>query len=575
MSGFAAARPESAGLRSDAVFALSGYPVSDRFLERVGLAGIRPVLLSHLREQGLVAMVRGLRRVRAARGIAVMEDEGSAPFAPLLYSLLLFTQCATLQLAAPSGELQALSRGQLWRSLIQTMIGTLAGPPAVLRQLVTAFRLNRARRQGVSAQALRGRWLYLKVSLWFGVRVGGSIGHVAGVINALHRSSTPLEILAGERPPMVDPDIPFVPLPTLERLGFPYEFNNYRLDQLIARFATRRATTSAPAVIYHRLSLGSLAAVLLARKERAALVFEYNGSEAWVARHWGRGIKLYRLARLCEDICLRQAHGIVVVSDVLREECVARGIPADRVFVQPNGIDPAVFDPSRFPPEKLRALRLALGIPADAVVLTFLGTYGMWHGAEVFAAAARRLIVDRRTGDGARPLFFLFVGDGLRMGAVRAAFADLPGEVPVRYTGLVPQDRAPEYLAASDILVSPHIRNADGTRFFGSPTKLFEYMAMGKAIAASDLEQIGEVLANSLRSDALPDGPPRAGEDRLAVLSPPGDVDALEKSLRFLAARPDYRAVLGSNARREALARYTWQAAVEHMMRALPKAFES
>ena len=49
-------------------------------------------------------------------------------------------------------------------------------------------------------------------------------------------------------------------------------------------------------------------------------------------------------------------------------------------------------------------------------------------------------------------------------------------------------------LAACDVLASPHMGNPDGTRFFGSPTKLFEYMAMGRAIVASDLEQIGEVL---------------------------------------------------------------------------------
>ena len=72
-------------------------------------------------------------------------------------------------------------------------------------------------------------------------------------------------------------------------------------------------------------------------------------------------------------------------------------------------------------------------------------------------------------------------------------------------TGIVPQKDAPKYLVASDILVSPHIPNADGSRFFGSPTKLFEYMAMGKAIIASDLEQIGEILKNRVykRSDFL------------------------------------------------------------------------
>ncbi len=56
------------------------------------------------------------------------------------------------------------------------------------------------------------------------------------------------------------------------------------------------------------------------------------------------------------------------------------------------------------------------------------------------------------------------------------------------------QSEAPTYLAISDIVVSPTVPNPDGSPFFGSPTKLFEYMAMGKPIVASDLDQIGEVL---------------------------------------------------------------------------------
>jgi glycosyltransferase involved in cell wall biosynthesis len=71
----------------------------------------------------------------------------------------------------------------------------------------------------------------------------------------------------------------------------------------------------------------------------------------------------------------------------------------------------------------------------------------------------------------------------------------------VTFTGLVPQEEGPKYLAACDILASPHIPNPDGTPFFGSPTKLFEFMAMGKGIVASDLDQIGQILEN--RYDAI------------------------------------------------------------------------
>ena len=81
----------------------------------------------------------------------------------------------------------------------------------------------------------------------------------------------------------------------------------------------------------------------------------------------------------------------------------------------------------------------------------------------------------------------------------------------VTLTGLVPQSEAPEYLACADVLVSPHIPNKDGSRFFGSPTKLFEYMAMEKPIIAAALGQIEGVISGKGASE-LSELPPGAGE---------------------------------------------------------------
>ena len=91
-------------------------------------------------------------------------------------------------------------------------------------------------------------------------------------------------------------------------------------------------------------------------------------------------------------------------------------------------------------------------------------------------------------------LRFVLMGDGLLHGEMRSALAAYEKTGEVIFTGSLPSDKVAEYLDASDILVSPHIPMPDGSRFFGSPTKLFEYMAMGKGIVASRLEQLAEVL---------------------------------------------------------------------------------
>jgi glycosyltransferase involved in cell wall biosynthesis len=104
-----------------------------------------------------------------------------------------------------------------------------------------------------------------------------------------------------------------------------------------------------------------------------------------------------------------------------------------------------------------------------------------------------------------------------------------------------------EYLGASDILVSPQVPNPDGTPFFGSPTKLFEYMAMGKAIIASDLEQIGKILSS--------------GED--AFLFRAGDFRELSDMVLILASNPLLRSKLGASARKKVVDRYTWDRHVQ------------
>jgi glycosyltransferase involved in cell wall biosynthesis len=93
------------------------------------------------------------------------------------------------------------------------------------------------------------------------------------------------------------------------------------------------------------------------------------------------------------------------------------------------------------------------------------------------------------------------------------------------------------------VLVAPHVPLPDGADFFGSPTKLFEYMAAGKAIVASRLGQIGEVLEHGVT----------------AWMVEPGSVEDLGKALIDVAADPKLRDELGATARREARERHSWQ----------------
>ena len=115
---------------------------------------------------------------------------------------------------------------------------------------------------------------------------------------------------------------------------------------------------------------------------------------------------------------------------------------------------------------------------------------------------------------------------------------------------MVPHAEMPAYLAACDILVSPHGRQADGEEFFGSPTKLFEYMASGRAIVASAVGQIAEVLV----------------DERSALLVPPDDPDALCRAIVRLVDDACLRARLGRAARGSAEQCHTWRQNAERVL---------
>jgi glycosyltransferase involved in cell wall biosynthesis len=161
---------------------------------------------------------------------------------------------------------------------------------------------------------------------------------------------------------------------------------------------------------------------------------------------------------------------------------------------------------------------------------------------------------------------FMLVGDGQLMPQVRAILADVASDL-VTLTGLVQQDEAPLHLAASDILLSPHVPNPDGTKFFGSPTKLFEYMGMGRAIIASDLDQIGAILCKSwhVGEDGIPAGT-EALKESSALLTTPGSEQDLIKALAFLIENPGARTLIGNNARALVLSEYTWESHVQAIL---------
>lgn len=523
--------------------------------------------VASLRRRGLAASLRELRSRRCAR-VVVTGDAGDLRlFRDLLALTALIVPSRERWVEAAGLPPAPIAVGQVPAVLFRIGFGIFLGVWALWANEMLAsgaFLLRRSRPQ-IDASLLG--CLYLKPTLMFGTPVGGSVGHVAGVVNSLSRCGIHVSLMTSSSQPLVDGGVRQVRVDPSFLAAFPHELNFHRYSRIFTRAAARFIRKGRPDFIYERYTLNDLTGLRLRRRFGLPLVLEFNGSEVWAQKHWGRRLRFEGTALRIERANLLEADLVVVVSEEVRKQAVEAGAPEERVLVYPNCVDPNVFDPALFDEKSRREVRHRLGIPDEADVFTFVGTFGRWHGTDVLASAIRRLLESDQPWLSSRNLHFLFVGDGELAPKTREILGRDLGRPFVTLAGYRPQNETPAILAASDILLSPHVPNADGSAFFGSPTKLFEYMAMAKPIVASDLDQIGHVLRGWKPGEAAPKGP---RDGAAAILVEPGDVASLVEGIRRAAALagPDRRE-MGDRARRLVLASYTWDRNVRAVMERL------
>lgn len=378
--------------------------------------------------------------------------------------------------------------------------------------------------------------LYLNTNLWFGVIAGGSVGHIAGVINNFSKIfKSKIYFFSTDKIPTVSEEVlfnqlvpytrfwDFIEMPTLStNRSFSQQLNHIKPFQF--------------SLIYQRYSLNNFTGVELALKHNLPFVLEYNGSEVWISRHWGKKLKYEKLSHEIELLNFQKANLIVVVSEPLKSQLIEMGISPTKILVNPNGVNPDIYDPNINSNDLKKQLNIE-----NKIVIGFIGTFGPWHGAEVLAQAFCSLL--NKFPYFKNSIHLLMIGDGIRMNEVINIIKHNGYEDFVTFTGIIPQIEGPKYLATCDILVSPHVPNIDGTPFFGSPTKLFEYMSMAKGIVASDLDQIGEILEHN----------------KTALLVKPGDVLELASGIEKLILDKNLRDQLGINARNKIIDSYSWE----------------
>ena len=400
------------------------------------------------------------------------------------------------------------------------------------------------------------RGLYLRTDFWAPIPSGGSYGHTCYVARELSAVTDRFVCLLAQRYTLLDDfgvsQVVIDPPPWIGN-----EEGIVRAPDHYYPIVKAACGVLRPSYIYERLCLGNYVGALLSRELQIPYIVEYNGSELSIQRSFTDTAPFYADVYLkAEEVAFRQATIISVISEHVKTDLVSRGVDARKILVNPNGADLDSYAPA--PPDEKRRIRASVGFTGEDRVVGFTGTFGGWHGIDVLAAAIPRICA------AAPDIKFLVIGDGAHKPQLDTAVASHHLQDRVRLAGRVPQAEGARLLKACDLYVSPHNTHMVDGRFFGSPTKIFEYMAMAGGIVASDLEQIGEVLSPALGAGDLA-RPDVSVTNQRSVLCTPGNVDEFVDAVVGLARRPDLASALGRNARQAVADRYSWRRHVERL----------
>lgn len=176
----------------------------------------------------------------------------------------------------------------------------------------------------------------------------------------------------------------------------------------------------------------------------------------------------------------KKAKGLITITSGLKKYYIEKyNISDSKILVSPDGVDLQKFNNNVSREEARKKLELS---PAKKLVVYTGHLYG-WKGTDTLAKAAK--FFDENTE-------FIFVG-GTENDLVmfREKYS---GFKNIKILGQKSHSEIPFYLASADVLVLPNSGHKNISRFYTSPLKLFEYMASGRPIVASDLPSIREIL---------------------------------------------------------------------------------
>ena len=241
-------------------------------------------------------------------------------------------------------------------------------------------------------------------------------------------------------------------------------------------------------------------------------------------------------AKQIREKCFRFADSLIAVSEQVAEIIRPIGEAQFKTTAISNGVNLEHFNRHQ-----------SVKRNSEETVIGFVGTLKPWHGVsnliESFAIAISK-----------NPKLRLrIVGAGPEEQKLKEQVESYPDAVQqsVQWLGAVPNSAIPDIIATFDIAVAPY---PELQNFYFSPLKILEYMAAGRAVIASRIGQIPDLIQ----------------PDITGKLVTPGCIHELASEILQLSADSQSRAHLGSAARKSVEANHSWSRVVDRILKTVP-----
>jgi glycosyltransferase involved in cell wall biosynthesis len=277
--------------------------------------------------------------------------------------------------------------------------------------------------------------------------------------------------------------------------------------------------------LYERYALFNWSGVREAKRAGIPVVLEVNyTSHTPLYRKRSRILKPF--ASWIEKWVFTRADEIVVISTYLKQHLLELGIDEGKIIILTNAADPEKFSPE----EKDNDVRDQYRINGKTVI-GFAGGFYPWHGLELLINAYK--LVSKKYKD----VVLFLIGDGPMMLQLKSKAANSGLKDNVVFAGTINHRKLPEYISVFDVAVMPHSNE------YGSPMKIYEYMAMSKPVIAP-------------RFGPLEDGITHGSE---GLLFKPENTEELIVSLERLIEDRSLREEMGRSGREKILSKHNWR----------------